>query len=200
VGFTRLDASTSEQRRAVGEGRAQDPDRLANHLLALIRSLEQVVDGHSVNMLTHSLQTATRAERAGADDDVVLAALCHDAGHLYADDNHGRVAAEMLRGFVRPRTHWAVKVHRDFTTRYWVTGLAGRLPRWRHAARPGYRLARRMVDEWDQTSFDPDYDHEPLEHFEPLVRRLMARPSFARPSRVRRYVAGAARRLERRAG
>jgi predicted HD phosphohydrolase len=28
---------------------------------------------------------------------------------------------------------------------------------------------------WDQASFDPDYDNYPLEHFEPMVRAVFAR-------------------------
>ncbi len=36
-------------------------------------------------------------------------------------------------------------------------------------------LAERFADEWDQTSFDPDYPTKPLEHFEPMVREVFAR-------------------------
>ena len=36
---------------------------------------------------------------------------------------------------------------------------------------PWFALAERFADDWDQTSFDPDYPTQPLAHFEPLVRR-----------------------------
>ena len=39
---------------------------------------------------------------------------------------------------------------------------------------PWYDLAERFADEWDQTSFDPDYPTEPLAHFEPKVRAVFA--------------------------
>jgi hypothetical protein len=39
----------------------------------------------------------------------------------------------------------------------------------RHRGHPAFALAERFVDEWDQTSFDPDSDTLPLEHFEPRV-------------------------------
>ncbi len=37
-----------------------------------------------------------------------------------------------------------------------------------------FALAERFADEWDQVAFDPDYDSESLEHFEPLVREVFA--------------------------
>ena len=39
-------------------------------------------------------------------------------------------------------------------------------------------LSERFADEWDQVAFDPDHDTLPLEHFEPLVRRLTATARF----------------------
>jgi len=33
-----------------------------------------------------------------------------------------------------------------------------------------------FCEKYDQAAFDPDYDSEPLEFFEPMVRRVMARP------------------------
>jgi hypothetical protein len=46
-------------------------------------------------------------------------------------------------------------------------------PREAYRDRPWFDLCARMTDEWDLTSFDPDYDTLPLEHFEPLVKRLV---------------------------
>lgn len=36
----------------------------------------------------------------------------------------------------------------------------------------------RFCDEWDQTSFDPEYDTLPLEHFIPMLERVMGRAPF----------------------
>ncbi|HEX7095933.1 MAG TPA: metal-dependent phosphohydrolase, partial [Acidimicrobiales bacterium] len=52
------------------------PDRI----LAVLRSLEKLTQGFAVTQLEHSLQTATRAERAGADLDLIVGSLCHDMG------------------------------------------------------------------------------------------------------------------------
>jgi hypothetical protein len=60
-------------------------------------------------------------------------------------------------------------VHADFTERY-RGGRSRDYARIRHRLHPGYSDACRFVDAWDQLSFDPAYDTEPLEHFEPLVR------------------------------
>ena len=45
------------------------------------------------------------------------------------------------------------------------------------------RAAERFADEWDQKAFDPDYDTLPLEHFEPLVRKVFRRSEPSDPDR-----------------
>ena len=55
--------------------------RRAERILICLSSLSDVCDGGDITELEHALQTATRAERAGADDEMVLAALCHDVGN-----------------------------------------------------------------------------------------------------------------------
>lgn len=37
-------------------------------------------------------------------------------------------------------------------------------------------LAEQFADVWDQMAFDPDYQSETLEHFEPMVVRVFAQP------------------------
>jgi predicted HD phosphohydrolase len=152
---------------------ADVPDRI----LALLRSLEHLVQGFAVNQLEHSLQCATRAERAGADVDVVVASLCHDMGKTLSNANHPAIAAEMIRPWVRADACWVVQVHQDFQGLHYY-GRMGLDPmmRRKHADHPVYELAARFADEWDQTAFDPDYRSEPLEHFEPMVREVFGRP------------------------
>ena len=48
--------------------------------------------------------------------------------------------------------------------------------RQRYEGEPWYAMAEQFADDWDQTSFDPDYPTRPLEHFEPLVRSVFGRP------------------------
>ena len=48
-----------------------------------------------------------------------------------------------------------------------------------YADHPAYDLAEQFADEWDQTSFDPDYDTLPLEHFESLAREIFSAPRWS---------------------
>jgi predicted HD phosphohydrolase len=70
-----------------------------------------------VSALDHALQCAARARAARASDEVVLAALLHDVGHLLSDGeetaftHHGLWAARFLRPFVSPRVAWLVEHH-----------------------------------------------------------------------------------------
>ena len=139
-----------------------------------------MVDGFAVDQLTHCLQTATLAERAGADDELVVASLCHDIGKAVSVPNHPRIAAEILR---------PVRARRGALGDRGAPGLPGAAllpPPRRRPARHGRStavtrrstFAERFADEWDQIAFDPAYDTLPLEHFEPLVREVFANPSM----------------------
>ena len=170
-------------RRAVGGDRRRDhqePARVADSVLDMLRSLAGVTDGFAVDQLTHCLQTATRAERAGADAEVVVASLCHDIGKAISVFNHPAIAAEILRPYVRPEVTEMIRVHQDFQGRHYYHHFGGdpdAREKHRDALDPElFGLAERFADEWDQTAFDPDYDTLPLEHFEPLVRDVFASP------------------------
>ena len=41
---------------------------------------------------------------------------------------------------------------------------------------PWYDFAVKLVDEWDAPAFDPAYDVDPLESFEPEVVRVFSKP------------------------
>ncbi len=128
-----------------------------------------------MDQLTHSLQTATRAERAGADDELVVASLCHDIGKAVSVPNHPMIAAEILRPYVRDDVYQVIRAHQDFQGRHYY-GHFGGDPN----ARDQYRdeawfgLAAQFADDWDQVAFDPAYDTLPLEHFEGRAREVFA--------------------------
>jgi predicted HD phosphohydrolase len=152
--------------------------RRAERVLALLSSLDGVCDGGEISELAHATQMASRAERAGADDEVVLAALLHDFGKVVGDAGHAAVSAEVLAPHVRPDLVQVVRHHMAFTARHWEKLRPGDPddPRNRFAGEPWFDLACRFADEWDMQSFDPGYDSFPLEHFAPLVRRLITGP------------------------
>ncbi len=170
-----MDVSTREQWMAIVEETISAQPRVARQLLDMVRGLSSVTDGFSVDQMVHALQTATRAERDGADEQVVVASLLHDVGKLISVPNHPRIAAEILRPYVRDEVYAMIAYHQDFQGRYYYEYL-GMDPNLReqHRDQPWYELAERFADSWDQTSFDPDYDHELLEHFEPMVHRVFA--------------------------
>jgi predicted HD phosphohydrolase len=149
--------------------------RRAEQVLLLFRMLASVSDTGEISELDHALQVATRAERAGADEDLVLAALLHDIGKVVGDRGHGAISAEVLAPHVRGEVVEIVRHHSAFTARYSLSeGEAD--PRDAHRDEPWYDLACRFVDDWDMQSFDAAYDAYPLDHFVPLVERRISGP------------------------
>ena len=176
--FTRMDESTAEEWAEIGKQTAMNQGRTADAILAILRSLSSITDGFATDQLTHCLQTATRAERDGADDEVVVASLCHDIGKAISVPNHPAIAAEILRPYVRPEVYDMIRVHQDFQGRHYYAHFGGdpnAREKHREALTPEvFELSERFADLWDQTAFDPSYDTLPLEHFEPLVRKVFA--------------------------
>ena len=43
---------------------------------------------------------------------------------------------------------------------------------------PYYQSCVDFCERWDQSSFDPDYNMHPLEHFEPIVREVFDRKAY----------------------
>jgi predicted HD phosphohydrolase len=175
--FTSMDVSTAEEWMVIGTETSKNQGRVADRVLAMLESLDEVVDGFAVDQLTHCLQTATRAERAGADDEMIVASLCHDIGKAVSVPNHPRIAAEILRPYVRPAVTSTILAHQDFQGRHYYHHFdLDPNARDQYRQEPWYGMAEQFADEWDQVSFDPDYPTEPLAHFEPLVRSVFGRP------------------------
>lgn len=175
--FTRMDESTAEQWAVIGAETMANQPRVADEVLAMLGRLEGITDGFSTNQLVHALQTATMAEAAGADPELVVASLCHDIGKLISVFNHPAIAAEILQPYVRDEVYQAIRVHQDFQGRHYYHHFGGDVnARDKYEGEPYYEMAARFADEWDQQAFDPDGHYEPLEHFEPLVRQVFARP------------------------
>jgi predicted HD phosphohydrolase len=174
-----MDQSTAEQWAHIGEEHVKDQPKVADNVLAMLRSLADVVGGFAVDQLTHCLQTATRAERDGASDEMIVASLCHDIGKAVSVANHPRIAAEILRPYVSDDTYHVILTHQDFQGRHYYRYF-GKDPdaREEYRSQPWFALGEHFADDYDQNSFDPDYDTLPLEHFEPLVRKVFAHPNM----------------------
>ena len=177
------DAVTSHLRRVAVRsdgpgGPAVEPvnrrGRRADQALRLLQSLAEIRDGGEIDELAHALQTATRAMRDGADDELVLAALFHDVGKVFGDAGHAAISADFLEYHVRADVAAVVRFHGDFTASHWEKLAPRDDPRTQHEGRPWYALAEHFVDAWDMQSFDAGYPSLPLEHFRPLVYRLVS--------------------------
>ncbi len=151
----------------------------ADRVLALLAGLEDSLSGYQVSRLEHSLQTATRAHRDGAEEEMVVAALLHDIGDGLAPHSHGEFAAAILRPFVSPRTHWIVAHHGIFQGYYYFHHLGGdRHLRERFRGHHWFDDCAAFCERWDQCSFDPDYPSMTLAELEPALRRVFAREPF----------------------
>ena len=174
--------------RSMAEGTAEDwaviapqffgygqglPDRILEHL----RLLDGDYGGFPVDRLQHSLQTATRAHRAGEAEDYVVMALVHDIGDTLASYNHPDIAAAILKPFVDDKLHWIAEHHGVFQGYYFFHYIGlDRDMREAFRGHPHFEHAARFCELYDQAAFDPDYDSAPLAFFEPMVRRLFAAP------------------------
>jgi predicted HD phosphohydrolase len=175
--FTTMAEGTAEDWQIIGAHTAQMMVGLPDRVLAHLRLLDGDYGGFPVDRLTHSLQTAARAERAGRDDGYVFCALMHDIGDTLGSFNHADVAAAIVKPFVSPELHWVVEHHAEFQGYYFFHHLGlDREMRERHRDHPQYDATVEFCADFDSPAFDPAYVTPPLEHYEPLVRSMMASP------------------------
>lgn len=141
---------------------------------------DESLPGYRLTRLQHALQSATRASRDGADIDWVVAALLHDIGDGLAPCNHDRLAAEILRPYLREQVVWTVEHHGAFQMVYYAHHYGwNRDQRDKYRDSPYFDSCAQFCERWDQESFDPDYPAEPLEFFQPMVREVFARTPWA---------------------
>jgi predicted HD phosphohydrolase len=178
VSFTRMEDGTREDYELLDIGEREYVRKLPEHLLEALGRLDHSLPGYPVSRLGHSLQTATRALRDGADDELIVAALIHDVGDELAPYNHAEVAAGIIRPYVRAEVTWIVEQHGLFQTYYYAHHSGrDRHGRDRFLSHPWYQACADFCANWDQCSFDPDYPTEPLSTFEARVREIFSRPA-----------------------
>jgi predicted HD phosphohydrolase len=181
VSFTQMKDGTAEEYEFLTEHETEYASGTADRLLKALVELDESLSGYQITRLGHSLQSATRAWRDGADIDWVVAALLHDIGDIYAPYNHDEYAAAILRPFVREQVAWTVEKHADFQMLYYGDKVKGadQNKRDRHKGHAYFDDCAAFCERWDQASFDPDYADLPLDFFVPLVREVFARPPYA---------------------
>ena len=88
VKFTEMKNGTKEEYLLLDEYEQNYINGTADRILNFMKGLTQTLEGYRVSRLEHSLQTATRAYKDKADEEMVVAALLHDIGDELAPLNH----------------------------------------------------------------------------------------------------------------
>lgn len=180
VSFTQMKDGTREDYALLHDLEKPYQDMTADRILAeLRRQGENTLEGYRITRLDHGLQSATRAEADGADIDWVVGALLHDIGDGLAPQNHDRFSAEVIRPFVRWEVTWVVEHHGIFQMIYYAHHYGwDRDARDRFKDHPCFDVCAAFCERWDQSSFDPDYQSKPLEHFEPMLHEVFGRKAY----------------------
>ena len=179
VNFTQMKDGTTEEYAFLTKNETEHAKGTADKLLQALVNLDEGLSGYKITRLGHSLQSATRAWRDGADIDWVVCALLHDIGDIYAPYNHDEYAAAILRPFVREQCSWCVQAHGDFQMVYYGHHVGGNPnKRDQFTGHIYFDDCALFCERWDQSSFDPDYDTLSIDFFAPMVREVFARQAY----------------------
>lgn len=175
--FYDMQESTADQWQVIAEDFKQYASRLPDRVLAHLRLLDGDYGGFAIDRLAHSLQTATRAHRDGKDEEYVICALLHDIGDTLGSFNHPDIAAAILKPFVSAENFEMVEKHGIFQAYYFFHHLGmDRNLRDKFKGQPIYERTLEFCEKYDAPAFDPAYASLPLSFFEPMLRRVMAKP------------------------
>ena len=179
VSFRRMDEGTTADYALLKRLEDQFVAALPDRILTSLKDLKQSLAGYQISRLEHSLQSATRAERDGADIEMIVGALIHDLGDDLAPANHSQLAAAIIRPYVRSEVAWIIEHHGVFQMHYCGDAMgADKNAREIYRGHKWFDSCEKFCERWDQMSFDPDYNSYPLVHFEPMIREIFSRPPF----------------------
>ena len=133
----------------------------ASALIAMLRSepggdLVAAVLADARMSVVNYAEVVSHYARAGGDKDAIAA---------------------MLRPFVSGELHWIAGMHGVFQGYYFFHYIGSdRDMREAYRGHPHFEACAEFCEKYDQAAFDPAYDSAPLSFFEPMVRRVFARP------------------------
>ena len=166
---------TTADLEIVGTRQELPPAERAQWMFGLLESVRNFPHHFlPINSYQHCLQTATRARRAGESDELVVAALFHD---LFDDLSawHANPAAELLLGYVPTDIYWMVRHHAIFQAAYkQYLSPEARTAHRQFEGHPAYELTRRFCADYDNPSFDAEYDSLPLQAFSEAASKVFA--------------------------
>jgi predicted HD phosphohydrolase len=173
--FTAMVDGTREDWMKIGRSSAQFRTGLADRVLTHLKLLDGDFGGFPVDRLEHSVQTASRAHRAGMDEEYVVCALLHDIGDTLGSANHADIGAAILKPFVSEKNHWMLENHGIFQGYYFFEYLGlDKDMREQFRGHPHFEYTAQFCHLFDQSAFDPAYESMPLSAFEPMVQRVFA--------------------------
>ncbi len=172
--FKSFEESTKEDWEQIIPHLAVSQAMVADRVINLMEALEHDHGGFPVHRLEHSLQTATRAERDGQDDEYVFCALIHDIGDTLSPYDHPAIAASIVKPHVSPANHWMVQNHGVFQGYYFwdYIGLDSQA-REEFRGHEFFDHTEEFCAKYDQLAFDDSYKSNPLEHYIPLIREIL---------------------------
>lgn len=178
--FTRMIDGDKQDYQFLEHLEKEYASEVGERLFVALQALDDSLSGYQVTRLEHSLQSATRAYRDGADLDWIVSALLHDIGDMYAPYNHDQYAAVVLAPYVREQCRWVIEKHGVFQRKYYGkhTG-ADPDAREQFLDHNCYEDAVYFCEQWDQNSFDPFYPSFDLDFFKPLMMEVFARKAFS---------------------
>ena len=180
VKFTEMKHGSKEDYLLLDKHEKKYIQGTADRIIKFMNGLNSTLEGYQVSRLEHSLQTATRALRDKANDEMIVAALLHDIGDELAPLNHSEYAAAVLKPYISEKTHWIIEKHGEFQMYYYAHHLGGnRNQREKYKDHKYYQDTVNFCENWDQKSFDPYYKSLSLKEFEPLVRKIFSREPYS---------------------
>ena len=179
VNFTEMKNGSREDYELLEKYEKNFERKTADRLLKYLASQTTTLEGYQITRLEHSLQAATRAYKNGESEEMVVATLLHDIGDELAPMNHSQYAASIIRPYVSEKTYWIILHHGLFQTYYSAHHLGGdRNARDKFKDHKYYQDTVDFCENYDQSSFDPNYKSMSLEEFEPMVKKIFDRKPF----------------------
>ena len=180
VKFTEMKKGTKEEYLLLDKYEQDYISETANRILKFMKGLTSTLEGYKITRLEHSLQTATRAFRDKADEEIVVAALLHDIGDELAPLNHSEYAAAVLKPYVSKKTHWIIEKHGEFQMYYYAHHLGGdKNKREIYKDHKYYQDTIDFCEKYDQNSFDPSYKSFSLDFFKPMIKKIFSRKPYS---------------------
>ena len=180
VSFKEMKKGTKDDYLLLDKHEKEFVEGTADRVMKFMSTLTETLEGYQISRLEHSLQTATRALRDGASDEMIVAALLHDIGDELAPLNHAEYAAAVLKPYVSEKTHWIVANHGIFQMYYYAHHLGGNKNiRDKYKDHKYFQATIDFCEKYDQNSFDPNYKSLPLNFFKPMVKKIFSRKPYS---------------------